>query len=177
MRLVKPRQNCPLIGTHVNCPMWLNKGSICAIVNLSTMWPSQFTHLRVFCLTFIWHITDWLVEYLAGLTISEIINMIFKDLYNVMSTCFFITLSHSTSHLLGPSVKPYWNTYCPLNAQFYFPWFLKILFQQLHYECPVTLHLLSSLSLFKIQLKYPASFGIFFHQLLYLVWLKFVTVH
>lgn len=146
------------------------------MVNLSAMWPSQFTHLRIFCLTFIWHITDWLVEYLAGLTISEIINMIFKDLYNVMSTCFLITLSHFTSHLLGPFVKQCWNTYCPLNAQFYFPWFLKILFQQLHYECPATLHLLSSFH-YSRSSSNMASFGIFFHQLLYLVWLKFVTVH
>lgn len=134
-----------------NVAEWKSK---CPIVNLSAIRASQFTHLRTLCLTFIWHITDWLVEYLADLTISEIINMIFKDLYNVMSTCFLITLPHSTSHLLGTFVKQYWNTYCPLNAQFYFPWFLKNLFQQLHCECPVTLHLLRSLSLFKIQLKY-----------------------
>lgn len=71
----------------------------------------------------------------------------------MMSTCFLIILPHSTSHLLGPFVKQYLKSYCPLNAQFYFPTILKNLFQQLHYECPVTLHI-SSLSLFKIQLKY-----------------------
>lgn len=99
--------------------------SRCAIVNLSAMRASQFTHLRILCPTFIWHITDWLVEYLTGPTISEIINMIFKYLYNMMSTCFLIILPHSTSHLLGPFVKQYLKELLPSKCTVLFSTIFK----------------------------------------------------
>ena len=45
------------------------------------------------------------VEYLAGLTLSEIIAMTFENFYKVMSTYVLIPFPYSASYFHGPFVK------------------------------------------------------------------------